>query len=38
MGILMACPCDGLAPLVAWMKERRREKTRRQRSQRRMLL
>ena len=38
MGILMACPRDDLAPLMAWMEERRREKTRWQRSQRKMLL
>ena len=33
MGILMAHPHDDLAPLMAWMEDRRREKDRRQRSQ-----
>ena len=36
MGILMACPHDNLAPLMAWMEESRREKARRQRSQHRV--
>ena len=36
--ILMACPHDDLAPLMAWMEERRRENARRQRSQHRVLL
>ena len=33
MGILMACPHDDLAPLMTWMEERRKEKSRRQHSQ-----
>ena len=38
MGILMACPHLDLAPLMAWMEERRRENARRQRSQHRVWL
>ena len=38
MGILMACPHENLAPLMAWIEERRREKARRQRSQHRVRL
>ena len=33
VGILMACPREDLAPLIAWMADRSREKPRRQRSQ-----
>ncbi len=29
MGVLPACPTDDLAPLIAWIAERRREKVRR---------
>ena len=32
MGILMACPHDDLAPLMAWMEERMREEAKRQRN------
>ena len=38
MGGLMGCPRDDLAPLMAWMEERSREKARRQRSQHRVVL
>ena len=36
MGISMACPHDDLAPLMAWMEERRKENARWQRSQHRV--
>ena len=29
MGVLASCPTDDLAPLIAWMAERRREKVKR---------
>ena len=38
MGGLMGCPHDDLAPLMAWIEERSREKARRQRSQHRVVL
>ena len=37
-GGLMGCPRDDLAPLMAWMEERSREKARRQHSQHRVVL
>ncbi len=38
MGVLAACPTDDLAPLIAWMAKRRREKVRRHLNQHRVLL
>ena len=38
MGFLTVCPRDDLAPLMAWMEDRKREKARRQRNQQRVLL
>ena len=38
VGILIACPRDDLAPLMAWMEECTREKARWQCSQPRLLL
>ena len=38
VGILMTCPQDDLAPLMAWIAERRREKAKLQRSQQNVLL
>ena len=38
MGGLMGCPHVDLAPLMAWIEERSKEKTRRQRSQHRVVL
>ena len=38
MGDFTACPCEDLAPLMAWIEDRRREKVRGQRSQHKVLL
>ena len=38
LGDLTVCPFVDLAPLMAWIEDRRRENTRRQRSQQRVLV